>query len=314
LIIRNFEYLLALNKERHFARAAADCRVSQPTLSAGIKQLEEDMDVLIVKRGRKFEGFTPEGKRVLAWAQQMMEDCVRLKRELHELREHGMQGPFRLAMLPATSAISSVLSIAFSEKFPDIQMSTETGDVTQLLQAVRNGEVDVALTYIDEPMTDGLDAFALYRERMFLFTSVGAGEANRVNWTDVATLPLCLLRSAMPRSAELQLEGASKLIYTDSTAVLAAHLNTGRWSTVLPQSLASTLPSASSLRAIAVVKPVEQANVGFVTVKSNPLPAAVHAFMEMAHSPEMVNAIRAMLMAYQKFQVKSPRSPVVADR
>jgi len=50
MIVRNFEYLLALNQERHFARAAAACRVSQPTLSAGIKQLEEDMDARIVRR------------------------------------------------------------------------------------------------------------------------------------------------------------------------------------------------------------------------------------------------------------------------
>ena len=314
MIIRNFEYLLALSKERHFARAAASCRVSQPTLSAGIKQLEEDMDVLIVKRGQKFLGFTPEGERVLAWAQQMLEDCVRLKRELHELREHGMQGPFRLGMLPGTSALGSVLSIAFSEKFPDMQISTESGDVSQLLQAVRNGNMDVALSYVDEPMTDGLDAFTLYRERMFLFTSAGTGEADRLTWDDVAALPLCLLRSAMPRSAELQLEGAPKLVYTDSTAVLLAHLNTGRWSTILPQSLATTLLPAPSLRAIAIVKPVEQANVGFVTVKSNPLPAAVHAFMEMAHAPEMVSAIRGMLTAYQRLRVKASRLPVVSER
>src|SRR3984957_11735611 len=111
LIIRNFEYLLALNKERHFARAAASCRVSQPTLSAGIKQLEEDMDVLIVKRGQRFEGFTPEGERVLAWAQQMLEDCMRLRQELHKLRDQGLQGSFRLGMLPGTSALASMLSV-----------------------------------------------------------------------------------------------------------------------------------------------------------------------------------------------------------
>jgi DNA-binding transcriptional LysR family regulator len=307
LIIRNFEYLLALNKERHFARAAAACSVSQPTLSAGIKQLEEDMDVLIVKRARKFEGFTPEGERVLAWAQQMLEDCVRLKRELHELRDHGMNGPFRLGMLPATSALSSVLTIPFSEKFPDLQISTMTADVDRLLQAVRHGDIDVALTYIDEPVTDGLDAYALYRERMFLFTSAGVGEESRVTWAEVATLPLCLLRSAMPRSAELQLDRPAKVVYTDSTAVLAAHLNTGRWSTVLPQSLASTLPPTPSLRAIAIAKPVEQANVGFITVKSNPLPVTVHAFMEMAHEPRMVSAIRAMLTAYQGYTAKATR-------
>lgn len=252
MIIRNFEYLLALNKERHFARAAAACRVSQPTLSAGIKQLEEDMDVLIVKRGQRFEGFTPEGERVLAWAQQMMEDCLRLKHELHGLRDHGMQGPFRLGMLPATSALASVLSVAFAEKFPALRISIETGDATHLLQALRQGEVDVALTYLDEAVGEGLDAYALYRERMFLFTRATAGENRRVAWTDVTSLPLCLLRSAVPRAAETQLEKAAKVTYTDSASVLAAYVGTGRWSTVLPQSLAMMLTKTPGLRAVAV--------------------------------------------------------------
>jgi DNA-binding transcriptional LysR family regulator len=304
LIIRNFEYLLALNKERHFARAAAACRVSQPTLSAGIKQLEEDMDVLIVKRGRRFEGFTPEGERVLAWAQQMMEDCSRLKLELHGLRDHGMQGPFRLGMLPATSALASVLSVAFAEKFPALRISIETGDATHLLQALRQGEVDVALTYLDDAVGEGLDAYALYRERMFLFTRATTGENRRVAWTDVTSLPLCLLRSAVPRAAETQLEKAAKVTYTDSASVLAAHVGTGRWSTVLPQSLAMMLTKTPALRAIAVAAPGGQANVGFVTLKSDPLPAAVHALMEMAHTPELVAAIRAMLGAHEDYLPK----------
>ena len=175
MIIRNFEYLLSLNKERHFARAAAACRVSQPTLSAGIKQLEEDMDVLIVRRGRRFEGFTPEGERVLAWAQQMMEDCMRLKQELHGFRDNGIRGPFRLGMLPATSALASVLSVAFAAKFPELQISIATGDAAHLVQALREGKADVALTYLEEAPGEGLDAYALYRERMFLFTQAVVG-------------------------------------------------------------------------------------------------------------------------------------------
>lgn len=301
LIIRNFEYLLALNKERHFARAAAACRVSQPTLSAGIKQLEEDMDVLIVKRGQRFEGLTPEGERVLAWAQQMMEDCMRLKQELHGLRDHGMQGPFRMGMLPATSALASVLSVAFAEKFPQLQISIETGDAMHLLQALRQGDVDVALTYLDDAVGEGLDAYALYRERMFLFTRATVGENRRVAWTDVTSLPLCVLRSAVPRAAEAQLEKAAKVIYTDSGAVLAAHVSTGRWSTVLPQSLATMLTNTPALRALAVAAPGGQANVGFVAIKSDPLPAAVHALMEMAHTPELVAAIRLMLAAHEDY-------------
>jgi DNA-binding transcriptional LysR family regulator len=307
LIIRNFEYLLALNKERHFARAAAACRVSQPTLSAGIKQLEEDMDVLVVKRGPRFEGFTREGERVLAWAQQMLEDCNRLKQELHELRDHAMQGPFRLGMLAATSALASVLSVAFAEKFPALQISMATDDPEHLLQRVRQGELDVALMYLDEPVAEGLDAYALYRERMFLVTTVDAGDGNRVSWEDVAALPLCLLKSAVPRTAQKHLEAAPKVIHTDSAAVMAAHVGTGRWSTVLPQSLVTMLAKTPALRAIAIAKPGDQPNVGFVTVKRNPLPAAVQALMEMAHTPELVAAIRGMLAAYKDYQPKVPR-------
>jgi len=312
LIIRNFEYLLALNQEKHFARAAAACRVSQPTLSAGIKQLEEDMDVLIVKRGQRFEGFTREGERVLAWAQQMMDDCSRLKQELHELRDTGMQGPFRLGMLPATSALASLLTVTFAERFPALQISMETADPERLLKMLRQGEMDVALMHLDQPAGEGLDIYALYRERMFLFTTSEVGNSRRVSWDDVAALPLCLLRSAMPRTAELQLEKAAKVIHTDSPAVLAAHIASGRWSTVLPQSLVSTLTKTPALRAIAIAKPNEQVNVGFVTVKSDPLPAAVHALMEMAHAPDLVAAIRAMLAAHEEFVAPSPRKLATA--
>jgi DNA-binding transcriptional LysR family regulator len=307
LIIRNFEYLLALNQEKHFARAAAACRVSQPTLSAGIKQLEEDMDVLIVKRGQRFEGFTREGERVLAWAQQMMDDCSRLKQELSELRDTGMQGPFRLGMLPATSALASLLTVTFAERFPALQISMETADPERLLKLLRQGEMDVALMHLDQPAGEGLDVFSLYRERMFLFTSTEVGNGRRASWDDVAALPLCLLRSAMPRTAELQLEKAAKVIHTDSPAVLAAHVASGRWSTVLPQSLVGSLTATPALRAIAIAKPNEQVNVGFVTVKSDPLPAAVHALMEMAHAPDLVAAIRAMLAAHEQLLAPSPR-------
>jgi DNA-binding transcriptional LysR family regulator len=311
LIIRNFEYLLALNQEKHFARAAASCRVSQPTLSAGIKQLEEDMDVLIVKRGQRFEGFTREGERVLAWAQQMMDDCSRLKQELHELRDTGMQGPFRLGMLPATSALASLLTVTFADRFPALQISMETADPDRLLKQLRQGEMDVALMHLDQPAGEGLDVFSLYRERLFLFTTAPAaaqpGNGRRISWDDVAALPLCLLRSAIPRSAEVHLEKAAKVLHTDSPAVLAAHVASGRWSTVLPQSLVAALTQTPALRAIAIAKPNEQVNVGFVTVKSDPLPAAVHALMEMAHAPDLVAAIRAMLAAHEEFVAPSPR-------
>ena len=87
MIIRHLQYLCALARERHFARAAAVCNVTQSTLSAGIKQLEESLGVLIVERGQRFIGLTEEGARVLAWAQRVLVDYGGLQQELSEMRE-----------------------------------------------------------------------------------------------------------------------------------------------------------------------------------------------------------------------------------
>ena len=64
-MIDKLDFILALAREKHFGRAAEACGVTQPTLSAGVKQLEEQMGVLLVNRGSRFQSFTPEGQRVL---------------------------------------------------------------------------------------------------------------------------------------------------------------------------------------------------------------------------------------------------------
>ena len=77
-LIDKLEYILALAREKHFGRAAEACGVTQPTLSAGLKQLEEQMGVLLVNRGSRFQDFTPEGQRVLEWARRIVGDTLSL--------------------------------------------------------------------------------------------------------------------------------------------------------------------------------------------------------------------------------------------
>ena len=67
-MLDKLEYLLALARERNFGRAAETCGVTQPTFSAGIKQLEDMLGVMLVQRTSRFLGFTAEGERVLDWA------------------------------------------------------------------------------------------------------------------------------------------------------------------------------------------------------------------------------------------------------
>src|SRR5215216_5109405 len=73
-LIDKLELLLALAKERHFGRAAEACGVTQPTMSTSLKQLEEILGVMLVQRGSRFQGFTPEGERTLDWARRIVGD------------------------------------------------------------------------------------------------------------------------------------------------------------------------------------------------------------------------------------------------
>src|SRR3546814_15473158 len=72
MLIRHLAYFVTLAKERHFARAADACHITQPTLSAAIRKLEEDLGVPLVARGHRFTGLTPEGEQLLAWSRQIL--------------------------------------------------------------------------------------------------------------------------------------------------------------------------------------------------------------------------------------------------
>ena len=91
-MIDKLEFLLALAREGHFGRAAEACGVTQPTLSAGVKQLEKSFGVLLVNRGSRFQNFTPEGERVLEWARRIVGDSRAMREEIHALK-HGLSRP-----------------------------------------------------------------------------------------------------------------------------------------------------------------------------------------------------------------------------
>ncbi|WP_218922177.1 LysR family transcriptional regulator [Kibdelosporangium phytohabitans] len=62
-------------REGRFSRAAQACHVSQPSLSAAIREPERELDVPIVRRGNRYDGLTPEGERVLLWAHRILGEC-----------------------------------------------------------------------------------------------------------------------------------------------------------------------------------------------------------------------------------------------
>jgi DNA-binding transcriptional LysR family regulator len=82
VLFRQLEYFVAVARERHFARAAEACYVSQPALSASIAKLERELNVTLINRGHNYEGLTVEGERLVVWAKRILAEQEAFKAEV----------------------------------------------------------------------------------------------------------------------------------------------------------------------------------------------------------------------------------------
>ena len=210
-MIEKLEFLIALARERHFGHAAEACGVSQPTLSAGIKQLEDSFGVLLVQRGSRFQGFTPEGERVLDWARRIVGDMRAMRQEINSLR-HGLTGTIRIAAIPTALAMVAILTTPFRARHPDVRFTILSRNSIEVLGLLENLEVDAGLTYLDNEPLGRVQTIPLYSEEYRLLTSSNSPLGNResVTWAEVGKVPLCLLTPDMQnrRIIEQLLRGA----------------------------------------------------------------------------------------------------------
>jgi DNA-binding transcriptional LysR family regulator len=169
MLPRQLDYLVALARERHSARAAAACYVSQPSLSAAIRRLEHELDVPIVRRGRRYEGLTPEGEVVLAWAHRTPAEQDALRQELSALRG-GLTGTLRLGVVPTALPVASLLTTPFCDRHPRAGVILESLSSAQIRHGLAEFELDAAMTYLDDDILRHVRRFPLYEERYVLLT------------------------------------------------------------------------------------------------------------------------------------------------
>jgi DNA-binding transcriptional LysR family regulator len=277
-MIDKLEYLMALAQERHFGRAAEACGVTQPTLSAGIKQLEETLGVLLVQRGSRFIGLTPEGERTLDWARRIIGDSRAMREEINALR-HGLAGQLRIAAIPTTLAMVATLTTPFRARHPNVRFTVTSKTSIEVLTMLENLEIDAGITYVDNEPLGRVNVVPLYRERYQLLTAADAplGDRDVVTWSEVAQVPLCLLTPDMQnrRILERLLRSAGgdpqPTLESNSMIVLFAHVRTGRWASVMPARLAATLGLTETIRAIPIVDPEAVHTIGLVVPMREPM-------------------------------------------
>jgi DNA-binding transcriptional LysR family regulator len=304
MLIRHLEYLCALHRERHFARAAAACNVTQPTLSAGIKQIEEVLGVLLVERGHRFIGFTAEGERVLGWAQRVLADYEGLTQELGSLRE-GLFGRLQIGVIPTALPLMHLLTEPFAERHPRTAtavLSMSSADIQRGLDAF---ELDAGVTYLDNEPLARVRTVPLYEERYVLVTPAGGAfdDADEASWEEAAGLPLGLLTSDMQnrRILDMHFREAGAVVRpvfeTNSTLTLMAHLRRGRWSTVVPHTYLGMLDGASGLVCRPMTAPAAAHKIGLVVAEREPLQPLARALLATAASAEVTKSLQSLFRA-----------------
>jgi len=288
-MIEKLEFIIALARERHFGHAAEACGVSQPTLSAGIKQLEDIFGVLLVQRGSRFQGFTPEGERVLDWARRIVGDTRAMYQEIDALKR-GLAGHIRIAAIPTALAMAAMLTTPYRAKHPDVRFTIWSRNSIEVLGQLENLEVDAGLTYLDNEPLGRVQTVPLYSEeyRLLISSDSPLGNRDSVTWAEVGSIPLCLLTPDMQnrRIIEGLLRNAgadvAPTLESDSILVLFTHVRTGRWASVMPAKLAAALGLTDTVRAIPIVEPEVTHSIGLVVPERNPLTPLISALVSEA--------------------------------
>ena len=170
MLVRHLSYFVTLARERHFARAAEACNVAQPTLSAAIRKLEEDLEARLVIRDHRFVGLTPEGERVLAWGRQILTDYNSLREDLSQLSK-GLVGTLRLGVIPAAMPCVSFLTTRFCSDHPTADVEIQSLNSRAIQRGLDAFELDGGITYLENEPLENVRRIPLYHEHYEFVTS-----------------------------------------------------------------------------------------------------------------------------------------------
>jgi LysR family hydrogen peroxide-inducible transcriptional activator len=168
--LQQLEYILAVDRCRHFAQAAEKCNVTQPTLSMMILKLEEELGVRIFDRKRSPVEPTAEGREVIRRAAQILADVSSLKEFVRGIRMD-VSGEVNLAIIPTLAPYLLPLFLpSFIEKHPQLKVNIRELVTPDLISSLKSGSIDIGL--MATPLNDDrLAEHPVFYEEFFAYVS-----------------------------------------------------------------------------------------------------------------------------------------------
>jgi DNA-binding transcriptional LysR family regulator len=290
MLFRQLEYFVAVAREKHFARAAEACYVSQPALSAAIAKLERELNVTLINRGHNYEGLTAQGERLVVWAKRILAEQDAFKAEVAAVQS-GITGTLRLGADPTASTTLALPVAAFCAAHPLARVQVRSRQSTkELARQLRDFELDVAIAHFASEDQDGLQVVPLYREKYMLLVSGDqvVSQTSTMTWAEAAHMPLALLTPDMrirQRIDEIFAEKGVTVppqVETDSIASLYAHVGVGDWASIVPHTWLRAMPVVGRTRALHLVDPQAGAQVSVAIHAATPGSLAARAFVNTA--------------------------------
>lgn len=260
--LKDLEFLTALARRKHFARAAEDCGVSQPAFSMRIRRIEESLGLEIVKRGNRFQGFTAEGQSLLRHAYKIVDDLKVMEQDILSAKGQ-ISGAVTVGVIPTAVVYAAQAIKQLQSAHPGIRITLQTATALAIQQGVDSGEFEAGFTYGEGLSHDLLRVDELYQESYVLLapSAFVPHASNRITWSDAAELPLCLLEQDMQNRriidkmfADL---GLVPEVMTTSSGFLASIVlaSEGMTATIIPDRLVTLFDKVSGIVALRLVEP-----------------------------------------------------------
>ena len=283
--LRDLRYLVALADERHFGRAAARCFVSQPTLSAQIRKLEEYLGVTLVERQPKRVALTETGEKIVERARRALQEADAIV-DLGKTDRDPLAGALRLALIPTVGPYLLPHVVGpLRRALPRLKLMLYEYQTGPLLEKLRDGELDLGILALPVP-ADGLETAALYDEpfTVALPSSHPLAERERIRLEDLRGETLLLLEDGHCLRDQA-LEVCSRIRLAEEQDYRATSLETlrqmvaaGHGITLLPELAAATpVGTARGLRIKPFTRPAPARTIGAVWRKSTTRGKAIEA-------------------------------------
>jgi len=301
MFMRQLEYLVTLAKEKHFAHAAEICCVSQPALSTAIRNLEAELGVPIVRRGKRYEGLTPEGERVLEYAQQTLAAWKEMRRNATVTQP---SGELRIGVIPTAMHVVALLTSAYRSSQVQMHQHVLSLRMEEIMAGLSKFELDLGIGYLQEPAPHGMRYLPLYKENFVLLAKKSSEIAGRrsISWDEAAELPLCLLVSELQN--RLLINTAFQRanvkphveVETNSPFALYTHVRTAGLYSIVPQSLGilNVFGALDDIVAIPLTPNVDSA-VGLISLDREPRSPMVEVAWKLAEALKLEASIHKLI-------------------